>query len=100
MSRSRELARIQADLAARAARTPQEAAERARRGRALVDAALRGEPVPDATAAPSPPRRPVQVVSCARCYGPYEGRPGGLCPNWMPARPLDEVSTTSDPPAT
>ncbi|MDG4768758.1 hypothetical protein [Solwaraspora sp. WMMD792] len=98
--RNRDLRRVQQDLAARRARTPAEAAERAHRGAALVRRALAGEPVPDppqATAGPRPARPPVldELVSCAGCYRPHVGEPGSLCEACAGAQPvrLDDIET-------
>jgi hypothetical protein len=98
--RNRELRRVQADLAARRARTPEEAAERAHRGAALVRAALACAPLP----APAPPAaapRPAppvldELVSCARCYGPHVGEPGSVCEACAGSTPvpLDDLDTT------
>lgn len=70
----------EADLAAREARTPTEAADRARRGRALVDAALAGE-TPAETTTPERPSRPAgyEYVACVGCYRPVYGLPGSRC---------------------
>lgn len=78
----------EADLAAREARTPDEAAARARRGRALVDAALAGEAPPDITDRdePSPPAG-YELVACAGCYRPVWALPGSRCPACKPATP-------------
>ncbi len=76
----------EADLAAREARTPDEAADRAHRGRALVDAALAGEAPAAVTEAvqPSPPAG-YEYVACAGCYRPVWGLPGSRCPACKPA---------------
>ncbi|SBT63946.1 hypothetical protein GA0070622_0914 [Micromonospora sediminicola] len=78
----------EADLAARQARTPTEAAERARRGRALVEAALAGDAPPEAAerSEPSPPAG-YEYVACVGCYRPVWGLPGSRCPACKPATP-------------
>ncbi|TDB95381.1 hypothetical protein E1091_10270 [Micromonospora fluostatini] len=78
------------DLAAREVRSPEQAAERARKGRALVDKALTGQvpgdddpgEVPEAKA--SPPAG-YEYVSCVGCYRPTWGLPGSRCPACRPA---------------
>ncbi|MFG3709191.1 hypothetical protein ACGF7U_31295 [Micromonospora sp. NPDC047670] len=86
----------EADLAAREPRTSTEAAARARRGRALVDAALAGE-APPAPAEHTQPSRPAgyEYVSCVGCYRPVYGLPGSRCPACTPAlRGTPEVPAT------
>lgn len=76
----------EADLASRQARTPAEAADRARRGRALVEAALAGDAPPDAAerTEPSPPAG-YEYASCVQCYRPVWGLPGSRCTACKPA---------------
>ncbi|GGM14133.1 hypothetical protein GCM10012279_35330 [Micromonospora yangpuensis] len=73
------------DIAARQARSPEEATERARRGRALVDAALAGEPPaePADDDLQSPPAG-YEYVACVGCYRPVWGLPGSRCPACRP----------------
>ena len=77
----------EADLAARQARTRDEAIERTRRGAALVRAALAGEPAPVAVEPPAEttatPVGPLWVA-CPTCYTPVWGRPGDHCPDHQP----------------
>lgn len=71
----------EADLAAREARTPEEAADRAHRGAALARAALAGDPLP-ALAAPLDPESRLagyENVACVGCYRPVYGLPGSRC---------------------
>lgn len=84
---SRDTARRMAELAARRLDDPAAAAERARRGAALCRSVLAGEPLPEpAAAALAPPASRVEVVACARCFTPVEGRPGSLCVDCIPER--------------
>lgn len=92
MSRWRGRPAWETDIAAREARTPAEATERARRGRARVNAALAGETVPDPTEERSEPSRPAgyELVACVGCYRPVWGLPGSRCDHCPP--------TTGDTP--
>ncbi|GIJ36704.1 hypothetical protein [Micromonospora andamanensis] len=82
---TRRRASWEADLAARQARTPEEAASRASRGRALVNAALAGEAPPEVeNTEPSPPAG-YEYVSCVGCYRPVWGLPGSRCSACRPA---------------
>lgn len=95
--RGRDIRRVQADLAARRAASKDEAAARAHRGRALVQAAIEGRPLPEPppAAAPRPPVPAAgdELVSCRRCYGPHTGLPGSLCPRCQPAtQSLDDLN--------
>ncbi|MEV0805747.1 hypothetical protein [Micromonospora sp. NPDC050200] len=87
----------EADLAARQPRTSAEAEARARKGRALVDAALAGDA--PATAAvtdePSPPAG-YEYVACVGCYRPVWGLPGSRCPACKPAPAATTATSTPD----
>ena len=101
--RGRDLARIDRDLAARRVATPAEAAARAHRGRALVQAALEGHPSPADSvvgAAAALVAYRDEYVACGRCYAPTLGVPGALCQRCAPAaQSLDEVvGVPPDPP--
>ncbi|MBX7264942.1 hypothetical protein KIF24_01975 [Micromonospora sp. Llam7] len=81
----------EADLAAREVRNPEEAAARARRGRARVDAALAGDAPADTGHNDLPPPAGYEYVSCAGCYRPVWGLPGSRCPACRPAcRPAND----------
>ena len=86
-----DLARVRRAAAQRALAPGDTAAARATRGRALVDAALRGEPLPEPPTDPAPSRAAVRVelTACARCYRPHEAPPGTVCASCADPPPPD-----------
>jgi len=98
--KGRDLARVRRDEALRALAPGDTAAARAARGRALVDAALRGEIEPqdlDARAAVAPAVR-AEETACASCYRPHEAPPGTVCPACAGAMPQDLEALSGRPP--
>lgn len=79
----------EADIAVRQARTPEEATDRARRGRALVDAALAGQAPPEVTEKPPARIAGYEQVACCVCYRPVWGLPGARCDSCPPDVPPD-----------
>lgn len=95
--KGRDLARVRQDQAQRRVQPGDTAEARARRGRALVDAALRGEPVPE------PAMRKVEVVMGASADDgecPTNGCPIGWCGGADPCnRRYDSDGDAIDPAA-
>jgi len=83
-----DLARVRGDLERRRLAPGDTAAERNRRGRALVDAALRGDPPPGEAAKHTEAPR-VETTACVRCYRPHEAPPGSVCASCADPPPLD-----------
>ncbi|SCL15091.1 hypothetical protein [Micromonospora inyonensis] len=77
------------DVAVREVRTPEEAVERARKGRALVDAALAGQAPPEVTEKPAARVAGYEMVACCVCYTPVWGLPGSRCDTCPPDAPPD-----------
>lgn len=97
--KGRDLRRVTTDVEARRPASLEQAAERAHRGRALVEqarlAARAGQPpppLPAGPAAPVPAPR-VEATACARCYRPHEAPPNTLCPVCAAddPQPLDDL---------